>query len=330
MTFNPKSYVKTAEEMWQSKVAFDQFLKENEHLAMPFHVDGLEEIIPTQYPGEVAVYEARSHHGKSVAMKDMLFKAQKRIEGKPGFVVGAVILEDTAENTAGQQVAKYEGRDLDFRDDQFIHIGFSFDMPLDQMADLHMTNILTSLKYGLDRFGDNMRYSVIGIDHFQIIPADPERRKMNNLDQKRLQVADDVSRVVKAAKYFKCPIVVASQALMKTQRANYSSKMLIPGDADLAEAGQIYTDPDIVYSYWFPKRDYPMGTRIEDGNWNFEVTPDLCFIRVVKRRYAEYRGYVGKRAIVGRIFPVKITEVGNFYYDPDYHKRIYLPPLEAK
>ncbi len=324
--FNPKSYTKTAEEMWQSKVDFDKFLSENKHLAMPFHIDGLEELVPDQYPGETAVYEGRSHHGKSIALKDMLFKAQKRIEGKSGFLVGAVILEDTAENTAGQQIAKYGGDEMQFRDDQFIHIGFSFDMPLDQMADLHMSNIIRALEYGKSRFADVMQYSAIGIDHLQIIPPDPDRR-LQSLDQKRLQVADDVNRIVKMAKYFKCPIGFASQALIKTQRANYSSKMLIPGDADLSEAAQVFTDPDIVYAYWFPKRDYPMGTRIEDGNWNFTVTPELVFVRVVKRRYAEYRGYVKDRAIVGRIFPCQIDASGSFSYDKAYHSKIYMKPI---
>ena len=328
MTFNPAKFVKTAQQTWEDKLAFNQFMKANAHLALPFHVEGLEGIVPDQYPGELAIYAAKSHQGKSTALRDVTFKAQKRIEGKPNALVGLVSIEDTSEGTAGKQVKKYGGNSLAYQDDQFVFIGNSFGMSMEDMSQLNVGNIIETLEYGRSKkFADIMQYAHIGIDYAQIIPPDPERRKMNNNDQKRLQIADDVIRIFHACKKFKCPIGLASQALLKTQRDNYTQKMRIPGAADLAEAGELYSIPDIVYAYWQPKHDHPMNTMVEEGNWNFKVEPNLVFVRIVKRRNAEEMGYVGERDVVGRVFPCHIEPSGGFVYDKSYHDKIYLKPI---
>lgn len=329
MTFNPKNFVKTATETFEDKRAFDEFIKENQHLAMPFHVEGLEETVPPQYPGELAIYAGRSHHGKSTALRDAAFKAQKRIEGKKGFVVGMVSLEDTSETTAAKQIQKYGNeRYLDYTDDQFVFIGNSFGMSVDDVSSLNTGNLIKALDYGLTQFADPMRYSWIGIDYAQIIPPDPERRVMVSSDQRRLQIADDVRRWFHAAKYFKAPISLASQALIKTQRDNYTSKMRIPGGADLAEAGELFSVPDCVYSYWFPKVDIPEGTLVEEGNWTFHVENNLVFVRISKRRNADLMGFVGSKDPVNRVFPCRVRENGSFWYDPEYHRKIYLRTMQ--
>lgn len=331
MTFNPKAFVKTAAQTFEDKQAFDQFIAENEHLAMPFHIEGLENVVPPQFPGELAIYVGRSHHGKSTALRDAAFKAQKRIEGRDGYVVGMVSLEDTSETTAAKQIQKYgEGKFLEYADDQFVFIGNSFGMSGDDVSNLNTGNIIKALDYGLEQFSMPMRYSFIGIDYAQIIPPDPERRMMTSNDQRRLQVADDVRRLFHAAKHFRTPIGLASQALLKTQRDNYASKMKIPGAADLAEAGELFSVPDIVYCYWFPKIDYPIGDRIEEGNWGFTVEQDLVFVRIAKRRNAEMMGFTGKKDVINRVFPCKIRNDGSFYYDPEYHKHVYLKPMTGQ
>lgn len=325
--FNPKHFVKTASQTFQDKEAYDAFICENESIALPFHVEGLEKTIPLQYPGELAIYAGRSHHGKSTALRDAAFKAQKRIEGNENFLVGMVSLEDTSETTAAKQIAKYDSF-LDYTDDNFLFIGNSFGMTGEQMADLNTGNIIRSLEYGISQFEPKKQYSSIFIDYAQIIPPDPERRMMTSNDQRRLQVDDDVRRLFHAAKQFKAPIGLASQALLKTQRDNYTSKIKIPGAGDLAESGTLYSVPDIVYCYWFPAVDYPSGGRIEEGNWNFKVEDDVVFIRVAKRRNAEIMGFVGKKKIINRVFPCKIRTDGSFYYSAEYHRSIYLPTVE--
>lgn len=327
MTFNPRSFVKTANQTWADKLAFDKFIEENKALAMPFHVEGLEDRVPPQYPGELAIYEARSHHGKSTALRDAAFKAQKRIEDSEDFFVGMVSLEDTSETTAAKQVAKYKNP-LEYQDDQFIFVGNSFNMTMEDMGNLNVGNIIRALDYGIEQFPAKKGYSAIFLDYAQIIPPDPERRMMTNNDQKRLQVADDVRRLFHAAKHFKCPVGLASQALIKGQRDNYTSKIKIPGAADLSESGELFSIPDRVYAYWMPKMDFPVGSRVEEGGWGFEVTNNLVFVRVVKCRNAESLGFTGKKSIVGKVFPCSIREDGSFYYSADEHRHMYRPTIE--
>lgn len=317
--FNPAHYVLTARQTWDKREEYLAYIAAHKHLALPFHVQALQSLIPPVYPGETAIILARGHHGKSTILKDILWKAQKSIEGKPGYAVAFISHEDVAERTAGQMAKRY-GSELMYQDDQFIHIGRSFGMQVSQVADLHMSNIITSLDYGLKRFGEDLRYSLISGDYIQIQPPDPFRREMTSQEQRRLQIADDMKRWANVAVQFSCPVFLASQALQKTQRGNYTEKIRIPGAPDVEEAKEIYNIPDVVYAYWQPKHDHPMYSEIEEGNWKFQVEPNLIFLRILKRRYAEELGY---NEIVGRVFPLHIEENGDFTYDPTYHRSIY-------
>lgn len=326
--FNPEHYVFTANQTWKLKEEFDKFLADNSHLAAPFHIDGLENILPKQYPGNLTVHFAKSHHGKSTALRNSAFKAQQRVENTD-FMIGIVSLEDSAETTAASQAAKYGNDSLQYRDDQMIFIGNSFKMSAEDMGRLNMGNIIRSLEYGLEMLPNKKGYSHIYLDYEQIVPADPEREAFTT-DQRRLQIADDVRRLYHAAKQFKCPIDFAAQALLKQQKDAYTSKIRIPGAADLKEAGELYEIPDIAIAYWQPKHEpnTPIGTRIEEGQWCFTVEQNLCFIRIAKWRNAERMGFTGKNDIVGRIFPCWIREDGSMYYDPKKHSKMYLKPIE--
>lgn len=316
--FDPRHYVLTASQTWEKRQEFLDYIKANSHLALPFHAEALQTVIPPVYPGEVAVILARSHHGKSTVLKDIVWKAQQMIEGRSGYAVALVSHEDVAERTAGQMARRYKN-EWEYVDDQFIHIGRSFGMKAENVADLHMTNIISALDYGRRQFGENMQYSLIANDYIQVQPPDPFRREMTNKEQRRLQIADDVKRWCDVAVQFSCPVFLNSQALTKTQKSNYTETIKVPGSADVEEAKEIYNYPDVVYAYWQPKHDYPLGSWVEDATMNFQVRNDLIFVRVVKRRYAEELGYSD---VVGRIFPLLIQKDGNFVYDKDYHKSI--------
>lgn len=322
--FNPSNFVKTAEEIWQARVAYQKYIKENAHMMAPFHVDGLEKIIPPQLPGELAIFLGRSHHGKSTALRDVIFKSQRRIEGKKGAIVGLVSLEDTAEMTASKQVRKYGGDSLAFRDDQFVYIGNSFGMSLDDMAEIHVGNMIKALDYGRkEKFAEPMEYAYIGMDYAQLFPEDPDR-EIANSDQLRIQAYDNTKRIYHAAKYFKCPIGLAAQANMKDQKTNYTGKMRIPGPADIQEAAAYYQIPDIVYSYWQPKHDHPIGTQVEEGPWSFKVEKNLCFIRITKRRNCDEFADLGYQDVVGTVWPCWIQADGSYAYDAEKHKHMVL------
>ena len=327
MTFNPNNFVHTAVQTWELKEEYERFLQENAHLAAPFHITGLETILPKQYPGELTVHFAKSHHGKSTALRNAAFKAQQRVEDTD-YLVAVVSLEDSAETNAAKWVDRY-GNPLSYQDDQMVFIGNTFNMSAEDMGQLNMGNIIKSLEFALEQLPNKKGYSHIYLDYAQLVPPDPERAKMSNYEQRRLQIADDVRRLFHAAKQFKCPIDFASQALLKVQRDNYTSTMRIPGAADLKEAGELYEIPHIAISYWQPKHEpnSPIGSRVEDGNWNFTVEANLIFVRIAKWRDAELRGFVGEKDVIGRIFPCRIKSSGEIYYDPEYHKHIYLKSI---
>jgi hypothetical protein len=326
--FNPRNFIKTASETWKLKQEYDEFIKANAHLAAPFHIRGLEDILPKTYPGNLTVHFAKSHHGKSTSLRNITFKAQQSVE-ETDYLVGIVSLEDSAETTAAKQVLRYGGNSLHFEDDQLVFIGNSFSMSAEDMNQLNIGNIIRCLEEALKMLPGKKGYSRIILDYAQIVPPDPERSKMTNSDQRRLQIADDVRRLFHSAKQFKCPVDFAAQALLKQQRDGYTSSMSIPGAADLKEAGELYEIPDIAIAYWQPKheKNSPIGTRIEDGNWSFEVEPNLMFIRIAKWRNAELLGFVGDTDVVGRVFPCWIDPNGEIYYDPQKHEKMYLKPM---
>jgi hypothetical protein len=325
MTFHPNNFVRTATETWKLKEEYDRFIAENAHLAAPFHIRGLEDILPKQYPGNLTVHFAKSHHGKSTALRNSAFKAQSRVEDTD-FLVGIVSLEDSAETNAAKWVQRYEGNNLRYQDDQMVFIGNSFNMSAEDMGKLNIGNIIRSLEYALEQLPGKKGYSHIYLDYAQLVPPDPERSKMMNNDQKRLQIADDVRRLFHAAKQFKCPVDFASQALLKQQRDNYTSTMRIPGASDLKEAGELYEIPDIAISYWMPKLEpsTPVGTHIEDGAWSFHVEKNLIFIRIAKWRNAELMGFLDT---VGRVFPCWIENDGEIVYYEEKHKHMMMKAM---
>jgi hypothetical protein len=209
-----------------------------------------------------------------------------------------------------------------------IFVGNTFKMSAEDMGKLNVDNIIESLDYGLKMLPDKKGYSHIYIDYAQIIP---DSEKAKNSDQHRLQVKYAVQQIFNASKHFQCPVDFASQALLKQQRDNYTSTMRIPGAADLKEAGELYEIPDIAIAYWMPRHEpnTPIGTRIEDGNWSFIVEPNLIFVRIAKWRNAELKGFVGKKDVIGRIFPCWILPDGEIVYDKDKHRRMCMPDLNG-
>ena len=141
--FNPANFVHTAQDTWNLKVEYDKFVEENKHLAAPFHITGLEDVLPRRLPGDTTVHFAKSHHGKSTALRNDLFKAQVRIQDSD-FLVGIVSLEDTAETNAAKIVQRYKGNTMKFLDDQMLFIGNTFKMSADDMGKLNIDNIIAS------------------------------------------------------------------------------------------------------------------------------------------------------------------------------------------
>jgi hypothetical protein len=204
---NPSAYISTAAQTLESKKARDKFVSENKHLALEFPIAGLETKIPPVQIGETAIFGAGSYQGKSLFLKHWMFEMQKKVdqENRRAIVV-YVSHEDTAEMTANQQLKKYGGNEAQYEDDLFLYIGRKFGMKPEEIAEMHMTNIVQLLDYARNHtFAEPMPFAMLGYDFIQKTPPDPFRKNVVSDQQRRLQVADDMLRLTNAAdpKYIK-------------------------------------------------------------------------------------------------------------------------------
>lgn len=327
-TFDPKPYIHDARQTWELKLKYDEYIKANPELQAPFHITGLEDILPRQLPGQLAVHYAKSHHGKSTALRNAIFKAQRRVEGKKS-MVAIVSLEDSAETTAAKFGRRY-GNPAEYQDDQLIFIGNSFGMSADQMNRLNIDNILYALDYGLKQRPGIDQYAHIFFDYAQIAPKSEKAES----DERRDQGMYLTRALFDAAKQFGCPIDFASQALLKQGHTYHQGLMKIPGAGDLKEASEFYEIPHIAIAYWMPKREAatPVGFRIEEGDWGFEVKHNLVFIRIEKWRDCELLDDKNGKPfeVVGRTFPCWIQPSGEMTYSPELHSKMVITSVEEK
>jgi len=326
MTFNPAAYSLTATQAVEKMEDRQKFEKENSHRALRFFVEGLQEIMPNQYPGEVAMIQAKSFEGKSTVIKAWAAICEQDVTSKAkSALTGLISHEDTAETSAEQQIERY-GSKMGYVSSQMLYVGRSFGMLPEDIADLHMSNIARVLLYAQnEQFAEKKHFSALFYDYIQRTPPDPERRTMGRGDQMRFQMRDDVTRLCNAAVTFKCPVVFASQSTLKATYTPYSAEMPIPGPGDTDEAKEIYQIPDRAYGLWKVSQKYPTpGTMIESGAWKFQSAPDLFFLWCEKFRYYQPIKDKPRYAPIGRVFPIKIDSRGNFFYDKEYHKSIYV------
>lgn len=328
--FDPSKFVHSAKDTYDLKKKYDSFLEENAHLCAPFHVSGLEEILPMQYPGQLAVHYAKSHHGKSTGLRNVIFKAQQRVEDTDS-MVAIISLEDTAETTASKFVRRYDNKFSEYQDDQLIFIGNSFGMSSSELSQLNIEHIIECLHYGLKQRTNIKRYSHIILDYIQIIPESEDALSKERRDQ----ATHNTKILYGLSREFTCPVDFASQALLKGSYSHYGGgKMRIPGAGDLKEAGELYEIPNIAIAYWMPKRetDTPVGAKIEDGNWYFQVESNLIFIKVEKWRDCELQNDKNGNPydVVGRTFPCWIKPDGEIVYDKDKHHKMAMTPVSEK
>lgn len=330
MTFNPANYVHTAQDTWELKLAYDKFIKENSHLASPLPIKGLEDILPKRYPGDLTVHFAKSHEGKSTAIRQGVFESQKAIEDTD-FMVALCSLEDNAETSAAKFVRLYGEDEMKYRDDQLIFIGRKFNMKAKEMSSLNIDNIRRSLEWTLEKYDTKKGFSHIYLDYVQIVPQSDSAISRERRDQAFYAT----QQLMEMSSQFKCPVDFASQALLKGSYSHYGSgKMRIPSAADLKEAGELYEIPGIAIAYWMPKRqpDTPIGTIIEDGAWRFAVEPNLIFVKVEKWRNCELQDDRNGKPynVVGRIFPCWIQPNGELVYSKEKHQHMVVMSVAEK
>jgi len=326
MAFNPSAYALTpgmALEKLEKRRAFEAA---NEHLAVPFFVKGLENVVPKQFPGETSFILARSFEGKSTVLKAWASVCEQEVTRKRADALTIEVShEDTAEISTEQQLSRYDN-EMQYRSSQRIYIGRSFGMSQDDIAELHLSNIGRILNFiQNEQFAERKNIAGIFYDYIQRTPYDPERRNAISDSQVRLQHRDNVIRLCNAAATFQCPVAFGSQAPLKQSYTLYSPEMPIPGSGDTDESKDIFQIPDRAYGWWNVNQKYPTpGTWVESGRWKFQSSPNLFFLRCLKFRYYQPVENKPHFAPIGRVYPVFIDDKGSFYYDPEFHKASWI------
>lgn len=317
MTFNPKAYIKRSDEAAVNYEKRKAWRDANKHLALPFFIDGLRDYVPDIYPEEMALVGAASGDGKSFILNQWREQAQARLQRSGRKAVTATVShEETVERLVAKDVEKHGISRT--ASSQSVYIGMSWGMNADDIADLHMTNALTTLDFARKQnFAEPMDISEVFYDYIQATPADPYRRQSMTESLRRLQISDDTRRLFTASKTYNCPVIAGAQTSLKQVKSPYNSKMLIPGRGDYEESAGLYQVPDFVFSFWIPRNTYSVDSLIEINNWEFKVEKDLIFMWFLKARGHNPDTAKG----ISRVFALRFVD-DKITYDPEYHKSL--------
>lgn len=155
----------------------------------------------------------------------------------------------------------------------------------DEMPELYLSNMTRAIEKLVDGevTGSKIRPAALFFDYLQAFPYDPEVRRAEKKDQRRLQVREDIYRLRMAASYFNCPVIVGVQAKQELDGAP-SADFQMPGIYDGEESSSIAQRCDRVITLWMPKQTHAVGTLISHKGIEFVVSENLLWVKVAKQR----------------------------------------------
>ena len=155
----------------------------------------------------------------------------------------------------------------------------------EDMPELYLSNMIrsiTALVKG-EVTGQVVKPAALFFDYLQAFPFDPEVKRANAVDQRRLQVREDIYRLRQAATYFDCPVIVGVQAKQHLDGAP-SDNFQLPGIYDGEESSAIAQRADRIITQWMPKMTHPVNTEIEHNGVRFKVRENQLFVKIAKQR----------------------------------------------
>lgn len=279
-------------------------------IGIPLNINGSEvsDYFAPLLPQEVCAVQAQTHNGKTYFTDWWERETIKHLEkkGLEGDVIH-VSLEESLEalsfseygrllDVLPSQLARGEYKDLTkieiamqtIDGSRIWTIADSAGNDDNEETELTLSNIhraLIAMQEG--HITDKRKLRLITIDYLQALPIDSEVKKVEYKEQRRLQVRADVYRLRNMAKKMFVPIIVPLQCKQKLEGARLP--YLIPGMYDGEETSAIAQRFDRVISLWLPKNDYPIGSTQYSGAQGsqvkeFDVTEDLCYMKVNKQR----------------------------------------------
>lgn len=273
-------------------------------VGIPFHISGsdVSDYVAPFLPWELIGWQGQTHNGKTFGLdwferETAKFLATKGQEGDIVHISHEESIEAMAFTEYGRlldvlpaKLARGEYKDLgkleiamqQIDGSRIFRIADSAGNEEDDNA-LTLTNVdraLTALQEG--EITDKRKLRLVVDDYLQAHPADGSSE-----EQERLQIRNDVYKLRKMAKRLIVPIIISIQA--KQTLTGARPPYLIPGMYDGQGSSTIGQRCDRLLSWWMPKNDYPVGQPVYSGGQGnqikeFDVTEDLCFLKVNKQR----------------------------------------------
>lgn len=304
--FNERSATHTPADTSFYGVAHIREMEANKHRAMPLDIPQIGDYLAYLMPAEICSVQAHTHNYKSgfINMWENSLARHLQASGREKEIIIHVDTETAIEGLAIQEIARGSGHttaDLargNVRNwakvieaaDRIADINIyriTGSLGRDDTPELYLSNIYRAIRYITSGklTGEELVPACIFVDYLQALPIDPEvKRGARDIEkQRRLQVREDVYRLRRMSRFFKCPIVVGVQA-KQNLGGHGGPNMMIPGMYDGEETSAIAQRFDRIISLWMPKTTHTVGDTLTHGGVTFCVEENTIWIKVNKQR----------------------------------------------
>ncbi len=303
--FNPVTAVYFPDESSAYAVEAIKKAKRAEKTGAAFPIADCRDYIPTIQPGQLVAVIAQTSQYKSSflhfwerELAKQLVKEKRTNEGiihvSTEECVEEQVFLDLAHET-GEDAGKMAGgnvQDWSKLEAAAVRIG---GIPIYRIGDslaraedfpnLYLSNIqksIDALVKGRVPGKPAVKPAAMFFDYLQAFPFDPEvRRAGAGVDQRRLQVREDIFRLRQIGSLYACPVIVAVQAKQSIDSAGTIHQ---PGIYDGEESSAIAQRADRIFTLWMPSRTNALNSLIDIGGKNITVTENMLFLKVGKQR----------------------------------------------
>lgn len=318
--WDPSSAVYSPSEVSTYGVKHVEEMRDGKAKAVRFPISGIDSYFAPLLPGQVCGIIAQTSNMKSGFMHfwERQLARQLTGAGRKEVIVHISVEEGVEEQAllamqqeSGQDAAELMQGNVESWEDLRFAATRLMDIPIwrvgdsvaraEYMPQLHLSNIMRSLKAMKESFDEPVEIAAIFLDYIQALPFDPEIAKTPSAEQRRLQVRSDVYRCRQMAALYRCPCIIAIQAKQQLAGRPHDGFDL-PGTYDGEETSSIAQRLDRVWSQWLVKTTKTPDDTVEFGGKEIKVSENLMFGRVCKQR---------GRLPAGRIFPLFVDYARN-------------------
>jgi len=303
--FDPKESVYTPDESSAYAIDAIRNIRANKRRSVNLDIAYIRDYFSPVLPGQVTSIIAQTSHYKSSFMHFWERKIAHQLveEGREDEAIIHVSVEECVEeqsflflaNETGEEagnLARGEVQDWDLLLAASVKIG---SIPIyrigeslarsENMPNLYLSNMVKAIDKLVsgDVTGKPITPAALFFDYLQAFPFDPDVKRANLTDQRRLQVREDIYRLRRAASHFKCPVVVGVQAKQELNKTKYGS-LDIPGVYDGEESSSIGQRCDRIITLYMPANNIPVGEYITFAKQEIEVAENMLFVKIAKQR----------------------------------------------